>query len=107
MSASDQSTECEILYDSVLNSKNDESEENTTRNGDEDDFLSELMKLGTYEINMQRRLLLRPDIGKECSALYSSQLLFTDFLFGDDLQKHLKDIGTVSICSPLCNNISD
>ena len=36
--------ECEILYDSVLNSKNDESEENTTRSGDEDDFLSELVK---------------------------------------------------------------
>ena len=66
-----------------------------------------LLTHGSYEINMQRRLLLRPDIGKECSALYSSQLLFTDLLFGDDLQKHLKDIGTVIICSLLCNNISD
>ena len=44
MSASDQSTDCEILYDSVLNSINDESEQNTTRSGDEDDFLSELVK---------------------------------------------------------------
>jgi len=49
MSASDQSTECEILYDSVLNSKNDESEENTTRSGDEDDFLSELVKEYEYD----------------------------------------------------------
>ena len=52
-----------------------------------------LLTHASYEINMQRRLLLRPDIGKEYSALCSSQLPFTDFLFGDDLQKHLKDIG--------------
>lgn len=213
-SASDQSTDCEKLYDSVLNNNSDESEQNTTRSGDEDDFLSELVKEyesddivgesleneklaklvdkmfrcklsdknlkdrlerqerpancttakppkvnpgiwrrlreptkkrdlqffkiqqaltkgilpvvritdklmqakslnadecqdlkkqgleamsllthASYEINMQRRLLLRPDIGREYSALCSSQLPFTDFLFGDDLQKHLKDIG--------------
>jgi len=42
---------------------------------------------------MQRRLLLKPDIGREYFALCSSQLPFTDLLFGDDLQKHLKDIG--------------
>ena len=47
----------------------------------------------SYEINMQRRVFLKPDIGKEYSALCSSQLPFTDLLFGDDLQKHLKDIG--------------
>ena len=52
-----------------------------------------LLTHASYEINMQRRLLLRPDIGKEYSALCSSQLPFTDFIFGDDLQKHLKDIG--------------
>ena len=52
-----------------------------------------LLTHASYEINMQRRLLLRPDIGREYSALCSSQLPFTDFLFGDDLQKHLKDIG--------------
>ena len=45
MSASaDQSTDCDILYDSVLNSNNDESEQAATRSGDEDDFLSELVK---------------------------------------------------------------
>ena len=43
-SASDQSTDCEKLYDSVLNNNSDESEQNTTRSGDEDDFLSELVK---------------------------------------------------------------
>ena len=43
-SASDQSTDCEKLYDSVLNNNSDESEPNTTRSGDEDDFLSELVK---------------------------------------------------------------
>ena len=52
-----------------------------------------LLTHASYEINMQQCLLLRPDIGKEYSALCSSQLPFTDFLFGDDLQKHLKDIG--------------
>ena len=41
---------------------------------------------------MQRRLFLKPDIGREYSALCSSQLPFTDLLFGDDLQKHLEDI---------------
>lgn len=43
-STSHQSTDCEILYDYVLNSKNHELEQNTTRSGDEDDFLSELVK---------------------------------------------------------------
>lgn len=38
-------------------------------------------------------MFLKPDIGKEYSALCSSQLPFTDLLFGDDLQKHVKDIG--------------
>ena len=52
-----------------------------------------LLTHASYEINMQRRLLLKPDIGREYSALCSSQLPFTDLLFGDDLQKHLKDIG--------------
>ena len=52
-----------------------------------------LLTHASYKINMQRHLLLRPDIGKEYSALCSSRLPFTDFLSGDDLQKHLKDIG--------------
>ena len=52
-----------------------------------------LLTHASYEINMQRRLFLKPDIGRDYSALCSSQLLFTDLLFGDDLQKHLKDIG--------------
>ena len=52
-----------------------------------------LLTHASYEINMQRRLLLKPDIRREYSALCSSQLSFTDLLFGDDLQKHLKDIG--------------
>ena len=52
-----------------------------------------LLTHASYKINMQRRLFLRLDIGKEYSPLCSSQLPFTDFLFGDDLQKHLEDIG--------------
>ena len=51
-----------------------------------------LLTNAPYEINIQGRLLLKPDFGRECSSLCSSQLPFTDLLFGEDLQKHLKDI---------------
>lgn len=51
-----------------------------------------LLTHASYEINLQRSLFLKPDIGNEYSALCFSQLPFTDFLFRDDLQKHLKDI---------------
>ena len=44
MSASDQSTDCKMLYKSLLKRKNDESEQNSTRSGDEDEFLLEVGK---------------------------------------------------------------
>ena len=44
MSASADSNDRQALYDSVLNSKDDESEHETTRSGDEDELLSELVK---------------------------------------------------------------
>ena len=44
MSASANSNDRQALYDSVLHSKDDESEHETTRSGDEDEFLSELVK---------------------------------------------------------------
>ena len=40
-----------------------------------------------YEINMQRRQPMKPDIGKDYASLCSQQIPFTDYLFGDDLQK--------------------
>jgi hypothetical protein len=46
-----------------------------------------------YELNIQRKLFMKPDIGKDYAALCSPQVAFTDCLFGDDLQKQLKDIG--------------
>ena len=46
-----------------------------------------------YELNIQRRFLMKPDIGSEFGSLSSPMVPFTDYLFGDDLQKHLKDIG--------------
>jgi hypothetical protein len=46
-----------------------------------------------YELNIQRKLFMKPDIGKEYAAFCSPQVPFTDWLFGDDLQKQLKDIG--------------
>ena len=49
-----------------------------------------------YELNMQRKQLMKPDIGKDCAALGSPHVPFRDLLFGDDLQKQLKDIGDVN-----------
>ncbi|EDO44064.1 predicted protein [Nematostella vectensis] len=46
-----------------------------------------------YEINIQRKFLMKPDIGSEYASLCSPLVPLTDNLFGDDLQKHLKDIG--------------
>ena len=46
-----------------------------------------------YELNIQRRSLMKPDIGSEFGSLCSPMVPFTDYLFGDDLQKHLMDIG--------------
>ena len=46
-----------------------------------------------YELNIQRKLFMKPDIGKDYNALCSPHVPFTDWLFGDDLQKQLKDIG--------------
>ena len=49
-----------------------------------------------YELNTHRKMAMKPDIGKDYAALCSAELPFTDMLFGDDLQKHLKDIGDVN-----------
>ena len=46
-----------------------------------------------YELNIQRKPFMKPDIGKDYTALCSPHVPFTDWLFGDDLQKQLKDIG--------------
>ena len=57
--------------------------------------LSLLMHVN-YKLNMQRRQLMKPDIGKDYASLCSQQIPVTDYLFGDDLQKQLKDKGDVS-----------
>ena len=49
-----------------------------------------------YELNMQRKQLMKPDIGRDYASLCSPYVPFTDWLFGDDLQKQLKDIGDVN-----------
>ena len=36
---------------------------------------------------------MKPDVGSEFGSLCSPMVPFTDYLFGEDLQKHLKDIG--------------
>ncbi|XP_068690137.1 uncharacterized protein [Montipora foliosa] len=59
------------------------------------DALSLLTRVN-YELNMQRRQLMKPDIGKDYASLCSQQIPFTDYLFGDDLQKQSKDIGDVN-----------
>ena len=45
-----------------------------------------------YEFNIQRRFLMKPDVGSEFGSLCSPMVPFTDYLFRDDIQKHLKDI---------------
>ena len=39
---------------------------------------------------------MKPEIGKDYASLCSLQIPFTDYLFGDDLQNQLKDIGDVN-----------
>ena len=39
---------------------------------------------------------MKPEIGKHYASLCSLQIPFTDYLFGDDLQNQLKDIGDVN-----------
>ena len=56
----------------------------------------EAMSLLTHvhsELNVHRHLLMKADIDKVYAPLSSCDVPVTDFLFGDDLQKHLKDIG--------------
>lgn len=52
-----------------------------------------LLAHSNYEINVQRKQLMKSDIGRDYAYLCSSQMPFSDMLFGDDLQKQLKDIG--------------
>ena len=59
------------------------------------DALSLLTRVN-YELNMQRKQLMKPDIGKDYAAFCSPHVPFTHLLFGDDLQKQLKDIGDVN-----------
>ena len=73
----------------VTKSANAEECQEMKRMGLED---MSLLTYAPYEINMQRQLLLKPDIGREYSALCSFQFPFKDLLFGDDFKKHLKDI---------------
>ena len=56
MSASADSNDRQALYDSVLNSKDDESEHETTRSGDEVELLSELMKAYKFDDTVQASL---------------------------------------------------
>ena len=42
-----------------------------------------------YEINIQRRFSMKPDIGPEFESHCSPLAPFTDYLFGDNLQNHL------------------
>ena len=39
---------------------------------------------------------MKPGIGKDYASLCSQQSPFTDYLFGDDLRKQLKDISDVN-----------
>ena len=49
-----------------------------------------------FNLNVQRKFLMKPDIGKDYAALCTSDQPQTEWLFGDDLSKSLKEIGDVN-----------
>lgn len=75
----------------------------TTQNAVQGEDLQMLKKLAidamqffaeaNYELNIQRKMSMRNDIGQQYAALCSPQVAVTDWLFGDDLAKEMKEIG--------------
>ena len=48
------------------------------------------------ELNHWHRGLIKPDLHDDCKRLCSSSRAIIDWLFGDDLQKHIKDLTEVN-----------
>lgn len=48
------------------------------------------------ELNHWHRGLIKPDLHDDCKRLCSSSCAIIDWLFGDDLQKHVKDLTEVN-----------
>lgn len=48
------------------------------------------------ELNHWHRGLIKPDLHDDCKRLCSSSRAIIDWLFGDDLQKHVKDLTEVN-----------
>ena len=46
-----------------------------------------------YELNTQRKYLLKPELGPEYAALCSPEVPATQWLFGDDLSKQVQELG--------------
>ena len=49
-----------------------------------------------FNLNVQRKFLMKPDIGKDYAALCTSDQPQTEWLSGDNLSKFLKEIGDVN-----------
>ena len=46
-----------------------------------------------YELNIQRKYLIKPELGPEYAALCSPDVPFTQWLFGDELFKQVQELG--------------
>ncbi|XP_062613264.1 uncharacterized protein LOC134275041 [Saccostrea cucullata] len=51
-----------------------------------------LLQLGFSEMSQRRRLSLRPELSNEYKALCAAEIPVTDHLFGDELEKQIKEI---------------
>jgi hypothetical protein len=51
-----------------------------------------LLQLGFTEMSQRRRLSLKPELANEYKALCSSEIPVSDYLFGDDLEKQIREI---------------
>ena len=48
-----------------------------------------------FEMNMLRRDLIKPGLHEKFAALCKPSIAVTEYLFGNDLTKHIKDIDEV------------
>lgn len=55
-----------------------------------------LLGSASFELSLKRRNAIKPKLSRDYASLSSSQVPITDMLFGDDLQKHLKDIKEIN-----------
>ncbi|KAK6196238.1 hypothetical protein SNE40_001500 [Patella caerulea] len=83
-------TNIEVL-DTMLKSKNID-EENIRKLSDAIAFLGH----ASFDLSIKRREMLKGSLSKEFQVICTAQIPVTSFLFGDDLNKTLKEIREVN-----------